>query len=701
MKNMAVLLGIFMLLLWCTDARADGWDRCKTCHRDSGSPAPSKAALIQKYKTGEALVKGALSTKTQQMEFVRYNPDLIVDAAVDIGIPPKGMSPKGTAKAEMSAPIDAKAIVETRCTTCHNINRIVYAPKATLEDWLHIISRMQTQVKGLLTPQEMTAVVEWLYARHDTLKPVDTGEPDSVKKLPEDVRQILVKNRCLTCHTDDRIIKQAAAWTEKEWEHVIERMRSKAPELLKDVNVVSMSSHLYNRLAVVPKTGAKKIASDLYYLVDGYIDVHAENKHRYYFNDKLDKDQGQRGLDGFVEGDAQVHGEVFSPDKWKTRLSLAFYGMADPGNDAMSNGMYRRISRDVKGFATIEELWAEVNATDSLVVRAGVQEYTSDLIGSVYKDTDLGVRVYGKLSSGIDWSLYAAQRVENDLLSGYNSPSDLRDQQIVIAHMQFTLASQTVKPSLSFNHDREGDHKFGRAGKYEKVDVVYPGVTTYGDVGPFKLLTGLYGAFGMQRDVVLLGKIPLQDQKVSAFAGYFDLALPLGMFTPHLGFLYVSGDDNPLDDKAHGFDAISERVDVWGAHGIVINDRISLPGGLTVVRDHSPYTSLRDRDASSNFVNPGGTTINLGLIVNPIKQLTIDTNLTYFWWNETEVLEAVVGPLGKNIGLEWNADISYDINKHFTVYVAGAAFWPDEDMSAIYGNHRMASDVLAGVKYRF
>ncbi|MBF0337292.1 MAG: hypothetical protein HQL05_05620 [Nitrospirae bacterium] len=606
-----------------------------------------------------------------------------------------------TVKSTPPSPIDAKSIIETRCTTCHNINRIVYAPKATLNDWLHIVSKMESQGKGLLTPQEMIAVVDWLYANHETLRPVDTGKSELIKKLPEDTQQLLVKNHCLTCHTDDRITKQAAKWTEKEWGHVIQRMMTKAPVLLKDVNVTEMSTHLYNRLAVVPKTGAKKITSELYYNVDGYVDMRAENKSKYYFNNRINKDQGQRGLDAFGEGDAQVHGEIFNPDKWKARLSLAFYGMADSGNNSMRDGMYRRISRDVKGLMTIEELWAEVNATDSLVVRAGVQEYTSDLIGSIYKDTDLGVRVYGKLSNGIDWSVYAAQRIENDLLSGYNSPSDMRDQQIVIAHMQFTLASQTVKPSLSFNHDREGDHKFGREGKYEKVDVIYPGVTTYGDVGPFKLLTGLYGVFGMQRDVVLLGKIPLKDQKVSAFTGYLDLALPVGVFTPHVGFFYASGDNDPSDDKAHGFDSISDRVDVWGAHGIIINDRISLPGGITVIRAHSPYTSLRDIDASSNFVNPGVSAANLGLVITPIKPLAIDTNLTYFWWNKTAVLEALVGPVGKNVGLEWNADVNYDISKSFTVYLAGAVFWADKDMAKIYGDHRMASDVLAGVKYRF
>ncbi|KJU87591.1 conserved hypothetical protein, secreted [Candidatus Magnetobacterium bavaricum] len=606
-----------------------------------------------------------------------------------------------TAKPSLPSSIDSKSIVETRCTTCHNINRIVYAPKATLNDWLHIVSKMESQGKGLLTTQEMIAVVEWLYANRSTLKPVDTGEPELIKKLPEDTRQLLMKNHCLTCHTDDRITKQTTTWTEKEWGHVIERMRSKAPGLLKDVDVVTMSSHLYNRLAEIPKTGAKKISDDMYYLADGYVDMRAENKHNYYFNREIDKDQGQRGLEGFGEGDARVNAELLSPDKWKARLSLAFYGMADPGNDAMRNGMYRRISRDVKGLMTIEELWAEVNATNSLVVRAGVQEYTPDLIGSIYKDTDLGVRVYGKLSNGVDWSFYAAQRIENDLLSGYNSPSDLRDQQIFIAHLQFNVASQLVKPSLSFNHDREGDHKFGREGKYEKVDVIYPGVTTYGDVGPFKLLTGLYGVFGMQRDVVLLGKIPLKDQQVSAFAGYFDLALPAGIFTPHVGFFYASGDDDPTDNKAHGFDSISDRVDVWGAHGIIINDRISLPGGITVIRAHSPYTSLRDGDASSNFVNPGVSAANLGLIITPIKPLTIDTNLTYFWWNKTAVLEALVGPVGKNVGLEWNADVNYDINKWFTIYLAGAVFWADKDMAKIYGDHRMASDILAGVKYRF
>ncbi|MBT6045715.1 MAG: hypothetical protein HOG49_02735, partial [Candidatus Scalindua sp.] len=36
--------------------------------------------------------------------------------------------------------IDAKHIIETVCTKCHNINRIIYSPDRDVRDWVQIIA---------------------------------------------------------------------------------------------------------------------------------------------------------------------------------------------------------------------------------------------------------------------------------------------------------------------------------------------------------------------------------------------------------------------------------------------------------------------------------------------------------------------------------------------------------------------------------
>lgn len=703
-KFVLFLTTVILLTFFSTAAFASGWERCQLCHRDSGRPAPSKDTLIKKYPTAQGFLAAALSTYNSQMEFVRYNEDLIWEAASELNL--RGAAPFKAVKAVPAGHIDAKQIVETKCTTCHNINRIVYAPKYTVEKWLHVITTMEEQSQGLLTAQEMAAVAEWLYSNHDKLSPVEVRaqEMEALHKVPENVRKVLVDNKCITCHTDDRIITEAAAWTQEEWQHVIERMRKKAPGLLGDVDAVEMSSHLFDSLGTIPKSGAKKITSQLFYSISGSAELWGERRDNYYFNRGISQDQGRRRLTGLFEGRGYVTGELFNPDKWKAHIKVGLHTLLNPGNDALEDGMYRRVSHDIQGEIALEEAWVDIALTKNTNIRAGIQEYNVDLIGTIYNDNDVGLRLHGTFAEDIQWSIYAAQRFENNLVSDMNVLGDIRDQHILIGNLQFNIGDTLVKPTLVYNHDREGDHKYGRSGYDEKIDAVYVGSTSYGPMGPFQVLLGMYGAFGIQDKVVLLGSVPLEDQDIMAYMGYADIAYPLlsGKLTPHLGILYISGDDDITDDDAEGFDSISDKVDVWGSKGIIIDDRISLPGGVTVVRNNSPYASLRDNDDSSNFVNPGVFVTNIGLTFNPLKTLSIDTNASYFWFLEMEVLEALFDDeLDDEIGLEWNMLANYTINKNFTVFAACALFYPEKEVEKIFGDDRMATNVLGGLKISF
>ena len=218
-----------------------------------------------------------------------------------------------------------------------------------------------------------------------------------------------------------------------------------------------------------------------------------------------------------------------------------------------------------------------VNKKFNINIRAGIQDYKSDLIGSIYNDTDLGLRVTGSYN-GIDWSLYGTNRLENDLLSDFNQISSFRDQQVYIAHLQFNIGKTVVKPSIHFNIDEEGDHRRGRVGREEDVETFYIGFTTYGPIGPSKSAYRAYMEYlGARIMSQLVGAIPLRDQNVRAFAGYIDVSYPMlnGKITPHTGVFYVSGDSDPFDGDATGFDAISDHVDVWGSKGFMIDDRVS------------------------------------------------------------------------------------------------------------------------------
>ncbi len=62
-----------------------GWDKCKGCHTDSGKPAPSKAALLKKFKTENELVEAAKRSKNPMMSNFKDD-DLLKAAANDLGL---------------------------------------------------------------------------------------------------------------------------------------------------------------------------------------------------------------------------------------------------------------------------------------------------------------------------------------------------------------------------------------------------------------------------------------------------------------------------------------------------------------------------------------------------------------------------------------------------------------------------------------
>jgi cytochrome c5 len=619
-----------------------------------------------------------------------------------------------------TAEFNPKQIVNSFCIKCHNINRIAYSPKRGHNDWLKILSsdiKMDQKIKNTLSRDEIVEVCNFLSNSNQELEPVQVDTKELTKNLDPETGNMLIKNYCLDCHTGDRIIKKMSELNSTEWEHVVDRMYTKAPGLLKDIDKYDLATHLYDQyLSTKTEKGARKgkgIFKGLYYKYSGSIDIWGEVRDNYDFNDKTSSNtSAARRFQGLFEGKSIVRGELFDPDRWKLNLALGGHLLHDRGNRALDDNLYRRERNDVETDFALEESWLQVavNKKFGINVRTGIQDYKSDLIGSIYSDTDLGVRVTGTYE-GIDWSLYGANRIENDLLSDFNQISSFRDQQIYIAHLQFNIGKTIVKPSIHFNIDDEGDHRRGRVGRDENVEALYVGFTTYGPIGPVNLLTGLYGVFGNQDNVSLVGAIPLRDQNVRAFVGYLDVSYPMlnGKITPHIGGFYASGDNDPFDGDATGFDAISDRVNVWGSKGFMIGDRVSLGalGGRTVMRQNSPYTALRDTDANSNFVNPGAVAVNIGLNTKPFDKLSLDTNFTQFWWRATDSLEAIMAALGtpnnlgNTLGFELNMEANYKLTDKLNINASGTIYKTHQEMRKIYGDNDLLTKITAGIQFNF
>ena len=162
----------------------------------------------------------------------------------------------GTAKATEKTnigkeKIDAKSIIETVCTKCHNINRIVYSPDRDVRDWVQIITFANRKEK-FITKEEMVAVIEWLQVNRKELKPAPVDIEELTTGFDPAMKEFLVKNKCLMCHTGDRIQQKAGLLSAQEWQGIISRMKSKGPGLLKGMKTDKAAEYLSNLHIQIP-----------------------------------------------------------------------------------------------------------------------------------------------------------------------------------------------------------------------------------------------------------------------------------------------------------------------------------------------------------------------------------------------------------------------------------------------------------------
>ena len=169
----------------------------------------------------------------------------------------------GTAKATEKTnigkdKIDAKRIIETVCTKCHNINRIVYSPDRDVRDWIRIIA-FANRKEHFVTKEEMAAVVEWLKDHINELKPAPVDLEELTKGFDPATKEFLIKNNCLICHTGDRIQQKAGLLSAEEWQDIISRMKLKGPDLLKDTNTDKAAEFLSNFHIQIPDDIAESV----------------------------------------------------------------------------------------------------------------------------------------------------------------------------------------------------------------------------------------------------------------------------------------------------------------------------------------------------------------------------------------------------------------------------------------------------------
>jgi hypothetical protein len=360
------------------------------------------------------------------------------------------------------------------------------------------------------------------------------------------------------------------------------------------------------------------------------------------------------------------HGStVFKPKDWSLKAS--------------GKGIYNRGNQDVDDFSFLE-LFGELKLFDVgpnydfTALRAGSQFFKTDFNGFIFQDFNLGAQLFGELNANRNqWALafLDLRKKENGLLT-----FDRQDQQVFFANFfvqDFLRPGFNTVFSAHYNRDRRD--RFFTGLNQDKLDVFYFGVAADGHFGRLEFNPAVYFAFGKDEFV-----FPLQEGLVQAevdVSGYLagvEFAYPSDYRNYRAAFFITSGDDDPFDDKAKGFAAINENINLFGgANSFII-------GGAAFNKPNSFIPS--NQGILSDFINPGMLLANVGLDLVLTPKLFSTSNFNYFQFMKTE--SAFFAPAGffdsKSIGFEFNTQLNYRLflNENFIIQLGGNIFFPQD-----------------------
>ncbi|MEX2481485.1 MAG: hypothetical protein WD928_11555 [Gammaproteobacteria bacterium] len=370
-----------------------------------------------------------------------------------------------------------------------------------------------------------------------------------------------------------------------------------------------------------------------------------------------------------LAGFSVVRGNTtYRPPDWEFRILSAFnYNHAR----ASEAGVLRIDPTRGRGrqdeFVGIQEFFYDYhlrNVSDRYdfdSIRVGIQPFTSDFRGFLFLDQALGVRLFGnRLNNRLQYNLAWFRRLEKDTNSGLNTIFKTpRHDDTYLANVyfqDFPILGFTVQGTVLHNRNRETRDHYDTNGFLVRpalVGDVQPHayyVTYFGFSGDghlfwlwdrlrLNLSTSTYLALG--RD----DRHPIAGRAQRIFAGFHasEISRDFDWIRLRANLLFASGDSDPFDGDANGFDAIFEAPQFAGADtAYFIRQGIPLIGGGAVAFSgrNGILPSLRSsrEQGQSNFINPGLQLYGVGADFDVLPQLRVTVNASYLRFMNTTVL---------------------------------------------------------------
>jgi len=282
----------------------------------------------------------------------------------------------------------------------------------------------------------------------------------------------------------------------------------------------------------------------------------------------------------------------------------------------------------------------------------------------------------------------------------------LRDDDVFLFNLyrqDFPVRGFTSQFVIAHNRNREGDKNFvddngflvrpAALGiqKKREYDVTYLGLNGDGHVGRWNISASGYYAFGDETPSVFVDA----NTDISAFFGALEVSRDFDWIRLKGTAVYGSGDGDPYDDKATGFDAIFENPLIAGADtSFWIRQAFPLIGGgrIALSGQNGLLNSMRPSkgQGQSNFTNPGIVLLGVGADFDVTPKFRVSVNINQLWFDRTEVLQAArnQGRIGKSIGQDVSLSVIYRpfTSQNVIFRVAASALIPGDGFKDLYGS---------------
>ncbi len=361
-----------------------------------------------------------------------------------------------------------------------------------------------------------------------------------------------------------------------------------------------------------------------------------------------------------------------------------------------------------------QELFADVHLAnlseryDFVSSRIGIQQFNADFRGFLFNDNEPGVRLFGNYDDNkTQFNLAGFSRLDKDTNSGINTTFTDRHEDIFVANMfrQDALAlGHTMLFSVVYRADTAGDEgakydnnnflvRPGALGDQRDKNIysTYLGVGGDGHLGRVNTTTQFYYVTGSESHNQIAGR------QVNINAAMFaqEISYDIDFVRIRASCFWASGDDDPYDGQANGFDAIFDNPNFAGGD-LSFFQREAIPfiggGGVNLVSRNSLLPNLRAGKelGQSNFVNPGLRLYNLGVDVEVLPELKLITNASLLQFDQVAVIQDLRqdGSISRNIGVDLSVGFLYRpfLNNNVLIRTGVGVLLPGQGQKNLFGD---------------